>query len=127
MAFETSLAQVRAGSYARAMSSKSPKSSLPKHYIKFQKTFPSVATALEQLGVSLKNAGPLDAKTAELIRLAIAIGGQSEGAVHSHTRRALEAGATPDEIRHTVLLTITGIGFPNAMAAMSWVEDVLER
>jgi 4-carboxymuconolactone decarboxylase len=127
MAFETSLARVRAGGYARAMSSKSPKSSLPKHYTKFQKAFPAVATALEQLGVSLKNAGPLDAKTAELIRLVIAIGGRSEGAVHSHTRRALQAGATPDEIRHTVLLAMTGIGFPSAMAAMSWVEDLLER
>jgi 4-carboxymuconolactone decarboxylase len=125
MAFETSLAQVRAGGYARAMSSKSPKSSLPTRYTKFQKAFPAVATALEQLGVSLENAGPLDAKTAELIRLAIAIGGRSEGAVHSHTRRALEAGATPDEIRHTVLLAMTGIGFPSAMAAMSWVDDVL--
>jgi AhpD family alkylhydroperoxidase len=104
----------------------SSKSSLPKHYTKFQRAYPAIATALEQLGVSLRNAGPLDTKTAELIRLATAIGGRSEGAVHSHTCRALEAGATPDEIRHTVLLAMTGIGFPSAMAAMSWVNDVID-
>ncbi|MDQ3621785.1 MAG: carboxymuconolactone decarboxylase family protein [Verrucomicrobiota bacterium] len=46
--------------------------------------------------------------------------------MHSHTRRALEAGASPEEIRHTVLLSITSIGFPNTMAAMSWIDDVLE-
>jgi alkylhydroperoxidase/carboxymuconolactone decarboxylase family protein YurZ len=39
----------------------------------------------------------------------------------------LEAGATASEIRHTVILSIATIGFPNAMAAMSWVEDILEK
>jgi len=44
--------------------------------------------------------------------------------VHSHTRRSLEAGATIDECRHVVLLSLTTIGFPAMMAALSWVEDV---
>jgi alkylhydroperoxidase/carboxymuconolactone decarboxylase family protein YurZ len=47
-----------------------------------------------------------------------------EGAVHSHTR-ALEAGCTPGEIRHVVLLATMTIGFPAMMSAMSWVDDVL--
>lgn len=33
--------------------------------------------------------------------MAIAIGAFREGAVHSHTRRALEAGCTPDELGHS--------------------------
>jgi hypothetical protein len=57
--------------------------------------------------------------------LAIAVGALREGAVHSHTRRALEAGCTPDELRHVGVLAITTIGFPSTMAAMSWVEDIL--
>jgi hypothetical protein len=34
----------------------------------------------------------------------MAIGARLEGAVHSHTRRALEARATAEEIYHVVLL-----------------------
>jgi AhpD family alkylhydroperoxidase len=108
------------------MASTTPKRGLPRRFLKFQKTYPDIARALDQLGSAAASAGPLDKKTVELLRLAIAVGAREEGAVHSHTRRAIEAGATADEIRHTVLLSITSIGFPNTMAAMSWVEDVLD-
>jgi alkylhydroperoxidase/carboxymuconolactone decarboxylase family protein YurZ len=50
-----------------------------------------------------------------------------EGAVHRHTRRALQAGCTPEEIRHVVRLAATTLGFPGMMAAWSWVDDVLQR
>jgi alkylhydroperoxidase/carboxymuconolactone decarboxylase family protein YurZ len=53
------------------------------------------------------------------------VGARHEGAVHSHTRKALEAGCRPAEIRHAVLLSVTTMGFPNMMAALSWVDDVL--
>jgi AhpD family alkylhydroperoxidase len=108
------------------MASNTPKRGIPSHFLDFQKKHPALARAVEQLGTEASQAGPLDKKTIELIRLAIAIGAREEGAVHSHTRRAIEAGARPDEIRHAVLLSITSIGFPNTMAAMSWVDDVLK-
>ena len=108
------------------MPSKTPKKSLPKRFVKFRADYPKVAEAFDELGTAVTGAGPLDKKTVELMRLALAVGAREEGGVHSHTRRAIEAGATPDEIRHVVLLSITAIGFPNAMAAMSWVEDVLD-
>lgn len=41
--------------------------------------------------------GPLDDKTAHLVQLSAAAAIQSEGAVHSHIRRATGAGATPEE------------------------------
>jgi 4-carboxymuconolactone decarboxylase len=69
--------------------------------------------------------GPLDKKTRELVKLGIAIGNRHEGGTHSHTRRALDAGATPDEVRHVALMALTTIGFPAAMAALTWVEDIL--
>jgi 4-carboxymuconolactone decarboxylase len=69
--------------------------------------------------------GALPARYLALAKLAIALGARMEGAVHSHTRRALEAGCTPGEIRHVVLLATTTIGFPAMMSVMSWVEDVL--
>jgi 4-carboxymuconolactone decarboxylase len=55
----------------------------------------------------------------------MAISGRLEGAVHAHVRRALAAGATPDEIRHVVALAAPTVGFPTTVAAFTWVDDVL--
>ncbi|MCX7793148.1 MAG: carboxymuconolactone decarboxylase family protein [Thermodesulfovibrionales bacterium] len=98
---------------------------LPKQYLKLRKRYPEVMESLDSLAKSIKNAGPVDEKTAHLIQLAAAAAIKSEGAVHSHTRRALEAGAKPEEIRHSLLLLISTIGFPNVSAALSWVDDIL--
>jgi 4-carboxymuconolactone decarboxylase len=81
--------------------------------------------ALEQLGEAVRQEGPLDNKTAHLVQLAGAAASRSEGSVHSHTRRALKAGATPEEIYHSVILLTSTIGFPSTSAALSWVYDVL--
>ena len=48
-----------------------------------------------------------------------------EGTVHSHTRKALEAGCNKAETKQTLMLALPTIGFPATMAAMSWVEDLL--
>jgi 4-carboxymuconolactone decarboxylase len=80
---------------------------------------------LEQLGEAVRQEGPLDDKTAHLVQLAAAAASRSEGSVHSHTRRALKAGATPEEIYHAVILLTSTIGFPHTSAALSWVYDVL--
>jgi len=85
-------------------------------------------SAAAALGTTLRTAaGPLDEKTTHLIQLAAAAAMQSEGSVCSHTRRALEVGASPEEISHTLLLLITTIGFPQAMAALSWSQEVVEK
>jgi len=99
---------------------------VPGTFKRFLETYPDVAKAYEQLGKATQDWGPLEKKTRELVKLGVAVGNRHEGAVHSHTRRALDAGATPDEVRHVVLLSLTTIGFPNMMAAMTWVEDVLK-
>lgn len=82
--------------------------------------------AYESLSAATAGAGPLNAKSRALVKLALAIGAGREGAVHSHTRRALAAGCDSDEIRHVVLLGATTLGFPAMMAARTWVEDVLK-
>lgn len=97
---------------------------VPSWYNDQKKRHPRVFEAYENLGEACREAGPLDGKTLALAKLAIAVGAQLEGAVHSHVRRSLEAGATIDECRHVVLLATTTIGFPAMMAALSWVEDV---
>ena len=100
---------------------------MPTRFKKFGRKYPEIMHAYEALGTATQQAGPLDAKTRALVKLGIAVGSWREGAVHSHTRRALGAGCTADEIRHAVLLATTTLGFPSMMATMTWVEDVLQR
>jgi AhpD family alkylhydroperoxidase len=99
----------------------------PKHYDSLKTRFPEVMKALENLGGSLRSEGPLDDKTAHLIQLAAAAAIQSEGSVHSHTRRAVEAGATRDEILHALMLLVSTVGFPKAAAAVSWADDIFKQ
>jgi len=98
---------------------------LPKQYIGIKNRFKKYLTAVDNLGKAAKTAGPLKKKTSHLIQLAAAAAIRSEGSVHSHTRRALEAGAKPEEIYHAIILLSSTIGFPTVSAALSWVDDVL--
>jgi len=100
-------------------------SKLPSFYSSFRETHPEVAQAYETLGDATRAAGPLSESQAELVKLALAAGARIEGAVHSHARRAREAGASAEEIRHVALLAVTTLGFPSAMAIRAQIEDVL--
>lgn len=102
-------------------------SKLPKQYQSIQKRFKKYHTAVSKLGQALRDAGPLDDKTAHLIQLAGAAAIHSEGSVHSHARRAIEAGAKPEELYHAVMLLTSTIGFPTVSAAISWIDDTLEE
>jgi 4-carboxymuconolactone decarboxylase len=97
----------------------------PKWYSFIKKNHGKFIDALEQLGETVRQEGPLDQKTSHLIQLAAAAAIRSEGSVHSHVRRALKAGAKPEEIYHTMILLTSTIGFPNTSAALSWVFDLL--
>lgn len=99
---------------------------LPKTYENFSNSFPEVLKDYQTLGQTCRSAGPLERKVQDLVKLGIAIGSKSRGAVMSHTRKALASGVTPEEIIHAVLLSLTTSGFPNMMAAMGWVKDVLK-
>jgi 4-carboxymuconolactone decarboxylase len=100
---------------------------LPRQYTGIQKRYKNFIKAVENLGKVTKAAGPLNKKTSELVQLAAAAAIHSEGSVHSHTRRAVAAGAKPEEVRHAVVLLASTIGFPSVSAALSWVDDVLEK
>ena len=89
--------------------------------------FPAVWKSYAALGKSVAEAGALDARTRRLLKLALAVGAGSEGAVQSHARQAREEGIADAEIRQVTLLAITTLGFPAAMAAYSWVNDILEK
>ncbi len=105
--------------------SSTPRQGIPARFRRFGGKYPEVMRAYELLGAATQQSGPLEAKQRALVKLAIAIGAGHQGAVHSHTRRALAAGCTAEELRHVVILATTTVGFPNMMAALSWVEDVV--
>jgi len=98
----------------------------PERYQKMKERYPDLISAYENLGKATHE-GPLDHKYVHLIKLAASAAIKSEGAVHSHTRKALDVGASPDEIRHAIVLLTNTVGFANMMAALTWVDDVLEQ
>ena len=90
----------------------------------FTSTFPKLAKAWETVGQAGKE-GPLDEKTARLVKLAIAVGAQQEGAVHASVRKALAMGITPRELEQVVALAAGTLGFPRTVAAYTWIKDLL--
>ena len=100
---------------------------LPNIYKGFRQQFPEIAKAYDELAMKCHGWGPLDEKTRRLIKLGIAIGLSSEGGVRSHARRALEEGVTADELRHATLLALTTAGFPTMIAAVKWIEEVIDK
>ncbi|HHN65308.1 MAG TPA: carboxymuconolactone decarboxylase family protein [Nitrospirae bacterium] len=103
------------------------KEKLPRQYSEIKKRYKELFRAVGNLGKVVRRQGPIDEKTSHLIQLAAAAAIRSEGAVHSHARRAVEAGASPDEVYHAVILLTSTIGFPTVSAAISWVDDVLKE
>lgn len=100
---------------------------LPDVYQEFGQDFPEVSEAYDALAVRCNEWGPLDGKSRRLIKLGVAIGLSSEGGVRSHARRALQEGVSTSELRHAVLMALTGAGFPAMIAAMKWVDEVIEK
>lgn len=87
----------------------------------------AVWRAYERLGAACSEAGPLKAPMRRPVKLALAIGAGSEGAVHSHARRALAEGASREELEHVALLAIPTLGFPQAVAALTWIKDITKQ
>lgn len=87
---------------------------------------PEIWTAFAALGKVCAEAGPLDGKAARLVKLALAIGAEAEGAVHSHTRRALAEGLSAEALKHVALLGIPTLGFPHAVKALTWIGDITD-
>ena len=88
--------------------------------------FSTVMERHQDLGKAVREAGPIDEKNSQLIQLGAAAAIRAEGSVHSHVKRALDAGASTEEIYHTIVLLTSTIGFPAVAAALSWAKDIIE-
>ena len=100
---------------------------LPSAASRVAREHPELWRAFQALGAAASAAGPLDARTRRLVNLALAIGGDSEGATHSHARRAVAEGFTADELEHVALLAVTTLGWPRAIKGLSWIRDITEN
>jgi AhpD family alkylhydroperoxidase len=100
---------------------------LPTVVEEFAAEYPEVWEAYNRLGETASVAGPLDERARRLIKLALAVGSQRQGAVNSHTKRALAAGCTPEELIHVGILAIATIGWPGAFAAICWIKETIAR
>ena len=98
---------------------------LPDIFKTFVERHREISEALLKVGDLCSQAGPIDQINQHLIRMGIAVGAQSQGAVRSHARRALDAGATKEQVLQTVLLSSTIVGFPAMIAAYGWLEELL--
>lgn len=110
----------------RADQPKPESEKLPKTFVRFAERFPKLAAAHQSAGLAASE-GPLDKKTQHLIKIGICLGAGLESAMRSHTRRAIQAGATRAELEQAVMLGMTTCGFPRTVAAWQWIEEQLNR
>jgi alkylhydroperoxidase/carboxymuconolactone decarboxylase family protein YurZ len=103
------------------------KETLPRSVIKFESQYPEIWKAFAALGKACHETGPLDEKMRRLVKLGIAVAARHEGAVHSATRNALNAGLSPEEMFQVAILSITTIGWPAAYAAMTWINEIIAK
>jgi len=98
----------------------------PKKYRDFVARYPKLAEAWDSIHEAGAT-GPLDERTQRLVKLAVAIGGLREGAVHASARKALDMGIPVEELEQVVALAAGTLGMPATVAAFTWVRDVTHK
>jgi alkylhydroperoxidase/carboxymuconolactone decarboxylase family protein YurZ len=104
-----------------------PKGKLPGTYKEFITKYPSVGEAHENMAKAVDKTGPLDAKTCFLIKIGICVGAGLESALRSHVRRAMQNGASHQEIEQAILQAMNTCGFPRTVAAWAWAQEQFRR
>ncbi len=100
---------------------------LPRTFRSFVQKYPELGRAHEQIARAVESAGPLDRKTCHLIKVGLSVGAGLESATRSHIRRAMQAGATQQEIEQAILLAYNTVGFPRTVMAWQWAQQQFER
>jgi AhpD family alkylhydroperoxidase len=85
------------------------------------KGLPQVMKSFQELGSSAIAHGALDAKTKELIALAIGVAARCEGCVGFHSQALARLGATRAEVEETLGVSIFMGGGPSVM----WATEAL--
>lgn len=102
-------------------------SDVPRTFTRFTERFPDIAMGHEAIGKAGDAAGPLDRKTVELIKLGICIGAGLESASKSHVRRALQHGASREEVEQAVVLAVNPVGFSRTVMGWQWATEQMDQ
>jgi alkylhydroperoxidase/carboxymuconolactone decarboxylase family protein YurZ len=98
----------------------------PPAYEAFVAQYPKIGKAWELIAEAGQE-GPLDEKTARLVKLAVAVGAMREGAVRAGVRKARALGLGREVINQVIALAASTLGFPAAVAVFTWVQDVYDE
>ena len=77
-----------------------------------RRAIPDVMQAFGGLSAAVMKDGALDAKTKELIALAISITERCDGCINTHARKAVKRGATEAEVGEAIGVAILMTGGP---------------
>lgn len=98
---------------------------VPSSWRRFALRYPAVADAYNKLSETCRSAGPVSPQVVELLKLAVSVGARMPRTIHRHTKKALLAGATPDEVRQAALVALPTIGLPATMDALGWIDEII--
>ena len=93
----------------------------------FQQEAPAVAAAFGGLVDALVASKGLDAKTKQLVYIAMKAAIGDPGAVFAHVPMAKKLGATRDEVKDTILLTLTVAGLRGVNTCLAEALDLYDR
>jgi alkylhydroperoxidase/carboxymuconolactone decarboxylase family protein YurZ len=92
-----------------------------------QEDSPEIAAAFNKLIEIIAKPSAIESKTKQLIYIAMKIVTDDQGAALAHVPFAKKLGATREEIRETVLLTITVVGLKGINTALASLLDAYDK
>jgi alkylhydroperoxidase/carboxymuconolactone decarboxylase family protein YurZ len=93
----------------------------------FYREAPEVAKAFDGLVQALKDTKGLDSKTKQLIYIGIKAALGDTTAVFFHVPMAKKAGATRDEIKDTILITLSVCGLRGVTTSLPLALEVYDK
>lgn len=92
----------------------------------FNNEAPEVAKAFDQLIDSLKNTTGLDGKTKQLVYIGIKATHSDVTAIYYHVAMAKQMGATRDEIKDAILISLTVCGLSGVASCLAVALEVFD-
>ena len=93
----------------------------------FHKEAPEVSRAFDGLIESLKTLKGLDSKTKQLVYIALQTYIGNSTAIYYHVPMAKQAGASREEIRDAILITLTVCGLKGVASCLPLALDVYDK
>lgn len=93
----------------------------------FREEAAEVSKAFNDLIASLENLKGLDAKTKHLIYIGIKVATDDKTAVYYHVPMAKQAGATREEIKDTILITLSVCGIKGVAGCLPLALEIYDK